>query len=125
MGSLAAGTAFRTRAAASPNDTVRVACVGLRGRGKSHIHAYSQMPNVEIAAFCDIDESVLNGAVSALEKAKGKRPAAFTEHSKAWWRELNRSRPRFRPVVSSRQTRRTRVRFPPPPSFAKSPGRCG
>jgi len=79
MGSLAAGTALRRTALASPNDTVRVACVGIRGRGRSHIHAYSQMANVEIAAMCDIDESVLNARVADLEKAKGKRPAAYTD----------------------------------------------
>jgi predicted dehydrogenase len=79
MGSLAASTALQPRAVASPNDTVRVACVGVRGRGRSHIRAYSQMPNVEIAAICDIDESVLNARIGDLEKAKGKRPAAFTD----------------------------------------------
>ena len=79
MGSLAASAALRKGASASPNDTVRVACVGVRGRGRSHIRAYSQMPNVEIVAMCDIDESVLNSRLSDLEKTKGKRPAAFTD----------------------------------------------
>ena len=47
---------------------------------RSHIRAYSQMPNVEIAAICDIDESVLNSrSRPIIEKAKGKRPAAFTD----------------------------------------------
>ena len=55
-----AGMALRAGSLASPNDTVRVACVGLRGRGRDHIRAYSLMPNVEIAALCDIDESLLN-----------------------------------------------------------------
>jgi predicted dehydrogenase len=41
-------------------DRVRVAVVGLRGRGKDHIDALSRMPNVEIAGLCDVDESVLN-----------------------------------------------------------------
>jgi predicted dehydrogenase len=79
MGSVASATAFQSRTSASPNDTVRVACVGVRGRGRSHIRAYSQMPNVEIAAMCDIDESVLNTRITDYEKAKGKRPAAFTD----------------------------------------------
>jgi len=79
MGSLAASTALKPRALASPNDTVRVACVGVRGRGRSHIRAYSLMPNVEIAAMCDIDESVLNAQLGAVEKAKGKRPAGYTD----------------------------------------------
>ena len=49
------GLALGSRALASPNDTVRVACVGFRGRGRDHIRAYNQMANVEIAALCDID----------------------------------------------------------------------
>src|SRR5664279_5701827 len=76
---ITAGVTMHSSALASPNDTIRVACVGVRGRGRDHIRAYSQMPNVEIAALCDIDESVLNAQVAAVEKAKGKRPAAFTD----------------------------------------------
>jgi predicted dehydrogenase len=79
MGSLATGAALQPRGLASPNDTVRVACVGVRGRGRSHIRAYTQMPNVEIAAVCDIDESVLNTRLGEIEKAKGKRPAGHTD----------------------------------------------
>src|SRR5690242_4347904 len=74
---VAAGVAL-----ASPNDTVRVACVGFRGRGKDHIKAYLAMPNVEIAALCDIDESILNAQVSAIENAKGRKPAAYTDFRK-------------------------------------------
>jgi predicted dehydrogenase len=74
---LAAGAAL-----AGPNDTVRVACVGARGRGRDHIRAYNQMGNVEIAAVCDVDESILNARVGEIEKARGKRPAAFTDFRK-------------------------------------------
>lgn len=35
-------------------DRVRVAIVGV-GMGSYHAHGYSKLPNVEIAAFCDID----------------------------------------------------------------------
>jgi predicted dehydrogenase len=76
---LTAGGLLGSRAAASPNDTVRVACVGVHGRGRDHLRAYSHMPNVEVAAICDVDESVLNGQVNAMEKVTGKRPAAFTD----------------------------------------------
>jgi predicted dehydrogenase len=55
---------------ASPNDTIRVACVGLRGRGKTHIGAYPKLANVQIAAICDIDDEVLNSAAQSFE-AKG------------------------------------------------------
>src|SRR5712664_3834691 len=42
------------------NDRVRVAVCGLNGRGKDHLDAFSRVPNVEIAALCDVDDSVLN-----------------------------------------------------------------
>jgi len=42
------------------NDRVRVAVCGLHGRGKDHLDAFSRIRNVEIAALCDVDESVLN-----------------------------------------------------------------
>lgn len=76
---LSAGALLRSSAAASPNDTVRVACVGVHARGRDHIRAYSQMTNVEIAAICDVDESVLNARVTDLEKTGKKRPAAYTD----------------------------------------------
>src|SRR5215468_632456 len=76
---LSVGVALRSSALASANDRVRVACVGFHGRGRDHIRAYNQMTNVEIAALCDVDESVLNTQVAAIEKTKGKRPAAYTD----------------------------------------------
>jgi predicted dehydrogenase len=74
---LAAGAASRIKA--SPNDTVRIACVGVRGQGNAHIKEYSKMDRVEIAALCDIDESVLNQRLGEIEGNKGKRPAAYTD----------------------------------------------
>jgi predicted dehydrogenase len=40
---------------------------------------YGQMKNVEIAAICDVDESVLNARLGDVEKMGRKRPAAFTD----------------------------------------------
>ena len=42
------------------NDRIRVGVCGLRGRGKDHIGNFSRLPNVEVAALCDVDEGVLN-----------------------------------------------------------------
>ena len=42
------------------NDRVRVAVCGLRSRGKDHLDALARVPNVEVAALCDVDETVLN-----------------------------------------------------------------
>src|SRR5512146_435467 len=75
----AAAAATRASALASPNDTVRVACVGVRGQGNAHISSYSKMKNVEIAAICDIDESVLEKRLGEVEKSGKKRPQGFTD----------------------------------------------
>ncbi|MFB3825601.1 MAG: Gfo/Idh/MocA family protein [Bryobacteraceae bacterium] len=75
----AAAAATRASALASPNDTVRVACVGVRAQGNVHINSYAKMKNVEIAAICDIDESVLAKRLSDVEKGGRKRPQGFTD----------------------------------------------
>jgi predicted dehydrogenase len=82
MSSAAAGAALRPRVLPGANDTIRVACAGIRGRGNSLIRAFSEMPGVEVAALCDIDESALAGRVAQLEKAGKKRPATFTSYRK-------------------------------------------
>ncbi|MCP6769403.1 Gfo/Idh/MocA family oxidoreductase, partial [Klebsiella pneumoniae] len=58
-----------------------MACVGLRGQGNFHINQYLPMPDVEIAALCDIDESVLETRLKQLQ-AKGRKPAVFTDFRK-------------------------------------------
>ncbi|MGD0001862.1 MAG: Gfo/Idh/MocA family oxidoreductase [Bryobacteraceae bacterium] len=82
MGAAAASVAPRASLLASPNDTVRVACVGVHAQGREHIAHYAKMPNVEIAAVCDIDESVLNARLADIEKLGHKRPAGFTDFRK-------------------------------------------
>ncbi len=73
------------RAAASANNRIRVAVVGLGGRGRnSHCGALYQMQkeNVEIAAVCDCDENRVGMTVANVEKQTGKKPATFTDYRK-------------------------------------------
>jgi predicted dehydrogenase len=79
MGSVATGALTRASVLASPNDTIRVACVGVHGQGRTHLRHYGKMQNVEIAAICDVDESVLNSRLDDVEKTGRKRPAAYTD----------------------------------------------
>ena len=80
-GALLAGSLGSTTRAGnrSANDTVRVAVIGFRGQGGSHIRNYSRMQNVEVAALCDVDPTVLAKGVADVEKASGKKPATFTD----------------------------------------------
>ena len=83
VGSLAtAASTVRASSLPSPNDTIRVACIGLRGRGTAHIRAYPTLPNVELAALCDVDESILAERLKDVESATGKRPATYTDARK-------------------------------------------
>ena len=79
MSTAAAAGATAMKGAPSINDTVRVACVGIRGQGNSHIHEYSSMPNVEIAALCDVDENVLSKRLDEVVRSGKKKPATYTD----------------------------------------------
>lgn len=50
------------------NDRVRIAVVGLNGRGQSHIAGWLEQENVEIVYLVDPDENVLNRALALVEK---------------------------------------------------------
>jgi predicted dehydrogenase len=82
LSTAAAAPAMKASALASANDRIRVACVGVRGQGNSHIRAFSRLPNVEVAALCDVDEFVLGLRVKDIESKGGKRPATFTDFRK-------------------------------------------
>jgi predicted dehydrogenase len=84
MTSAAAAAASQT-AIASPNDTIRVATIGLNGRGKDHIKEITGLAtqcNVELAAVCDIDQQVLEKGAKQVEAASGKAPKTYTDYRK-------------------------------------------
>ena len=53
------------------NDRVRMAVIGVNGRGQAHIDGFGRMKDVEIAAICDVDENVLAKRMSNVDKATG------------------------------------------------------
>ena len=59
------------------NDRVRVAICGVRGRGNDHIRGYSKVPNAEIAALCDVDETVLNERLGTVQSLGLPRPKGY------------------------------------------------
>jgi len=85
MGSAAALSAAQS-VFGSANETVRVAVIGvgghgktLGGRGKNHIEGYPKVPNVEIVAVCDVDETHLNYGAGLVEKLQGKKPQTYVD----------------------------------------------
>src|ERR1035438_8591668 len=61
------------------NERVRVAICGTRGRGTDHIKGFSQVPNVELAALCDVDESILTQRLSDVEKLNRPKPKSYVD----------------------------------------------
>jgi predicted dehydrogenase len=81
MSTAAAAAASRT-VFGSPNDTIRIATIGLRSRGKDHIKEITGQPNVELVALCDVDQKILDDRAKALETQTQKKPMVFTDYRK-------------------------------------------
>jgi predicted dehydrogenase len=79
MSSVALPVTLKASVLPSQNNTVRVAVVGFNGRGRAHISAYLKIPNVEIAALCDVDQAVVENGCKMIEAAGKKRPATFAD----------------------------------------------
>ncbi|HEY0776697.1 MAG TPA: Gfo/Idh/MocA family oxidoreductase [Gemmatirosa sp.] len=65
----AAGATLPARAWASvlgANGDVRVAVIGLNGRGQNHLASLAAIPGVRVAALCDVDTAVLDRTTAAL-----------------------------------------------------------
>ena len=80
MSSLAAGAALalpfsRVRGA---NNDIRVAVVGFRGHGRTHINAYRKIPGVRVVALCDADKDVLTRGVKEF-KALNQKVDAYVD----------------------------------------------
>ncbi|RXK53858.1 Gfo/Idh/MocA family oxidoreductase [Oleiharenicola lentus] len=63
---------------AGANGDVRVAVVGLNGRGREHLRQLRAIPGVRIAALCDVDTAVLERIAANLAK-DGLTPEKFTD----------------------------------------------
>ncbi|MSU50579.1 MAG: twin-arginine translocation signal domain-containing protein [Opitutus sp.] len=69
---VSAATAFSARSwsqVAGANGDIRVAVVGLNGRGKSHLNSLSEIAGVRLVALCDVDTAVIEKTKANLGKA--------------------------------------------------------
>ena len=73
LGTLAKSTASW----AGANDRVRVAILGIRGRGRDHMKGWNRQKNVEIATLCDIDENLFRGHSKERYEKDGKKQPKF------------------------------------------------
>jgi predicted dehydrogenase len=61
------------------NERVRVAICGMHGRGKDHLHNYSQIRNAEIVAICDIDENVIRARLADMARMGLPKPETYSD----------------------------------------------
>ena len=62
-----------------PNETFRVACMGIRGRGRNLLYGFAELPEVEVTAICDIDTRLFDERRKAVEECQGKAPRIETD----------------------------------------------
>ena len=55
------------------NDRVRIAVLGVNGRGKDHIQGFSKLENVEVACLCDPDLVILAKRAQEFETKYGRK----------------------------------------------------
>ncbi len=55
------------------NDRMRVAVIGINGRGKDHIKGFMAQDNVEVATLCDVDNVVLKAGAKTFEEKYNKK----------------------------------------------------
>lgn len=78
---LAAPTRSR---AAGPNDRLRVAVLGVRGRGEAHISAFSKNKSTEVAVLCDPDRNEFDQRIKQVRDLSGKEPACVKDLRKVF-----------------------------------------
>ncbi len=57
-----------------PNDQIRVAVIGVRGRGMEHIAAYLKLKDARITTICDVDQGVIGPASKVIRAVNGSDP---------------------------------------------------
>jgi predicted dehydrogenase len=61
------------------SDRVRLAVCGVRGRGWDHVEGFCKLPNVEVAALCDIDQNVLAKRLADMKRNGMAQPPTFID----------------------------------------------
>jgi predicted dehydrogenase len=76
----ASGSARRT---IGPNDTLKVAVIGTNGRGLAHVECLTNLPGVEVAYICDVDDRAIATGIKATTKRQKAEPKGLKDFRKA------------------------------------------
>ncbi|HVH10955.1 MAG TPA: Gfo/Idh/MocA family oxidoreductase [Gemmatimonadales bacterium] len=67
----------------SPNEQVRVAVMGLNGRGTVLARAFARAAHAHVGAVCDVDATVLAKGVSVVARAQSQAPTGLDDFRRA------------------------------------------
>ena len=80
-GSIISTTPDRAKSATSATGEIRVACIGLRGKGGHHLNGLESVDGVKVVALCDVDESILKSRAEGLaSRSDGRKVKLFTDY---------------------------------------------
>ena len=66
------------------NDTINMAAIGIRGRGRGLTQSFAKMKNVNMKILCDVDERLFADSVNEIEKIQGFAPATEVDLRKVF-----------------------------------------
>jgi predicted dehydrogenase len=72
-------TALQATRVMGANERVHVAVIGLGGRGRAHMNVYSQLPEAQIVALCDVDQAALERGQALVEKNTQTKPKGYAD----------------------------------------------
>jgi len=64
---------------AKVNEKFTVAMMGFRGRGRSLLYGFAELPEVRVKTICDVDQRLFDEAGAAVEQRQGSRPGIETD----------------------------------------------
>ncbi len=71
------------RRSVGPNDTLTVAVIGTNGRGLAHIECLTNIPGVQIAYICDVDDRAIATGIKTTTKWQKAEPKGLKDFRKA------------------------------------------
>lgn len=74
--------AAQARSVLGANERVNLGVVGIGGRGRDHIQYYSDLPNVRVAAICDVNQAARERGEALVNRLQGHKPKLFSDMRK-------------------------------------------
>jgi|GEM_PF-1613816 len=69
----------------APSDRLRVAHIGVAGMGNNHMKWFSELPEVDIVALCDVDETHLASSLKTMETLRPGKKYRATKIFDIFW----------------------------------------